>query len=289
MTDSFPKISIVTASYNQAAYLEQTILSVLSQQYPNLEYIIIDGGSTDGSVEIIKKYEQQLSYWVSEKDNGLYDALQKGFNKATGEIMAWINSDDLYHRQAFSTAAAIFRKFPQVSWLMGSNTYFDEGGNCFTYERDLFDERWSKWRMYLFNGTFIQQESVFWRRDLWIAAGSRLSQEHSLAADFELWLRFFRHAQLYSTSFLLGGFRMRKSGQLSNRFRNEYTDQVKSLLSFERKQERNQRYLFFCNSMMPLMKLIPVRKWRRKLSFRLLRIPPKIVFDRKEDLVMKDK
>lgn len=289
MSDSFPKISIVTASYNQAAYLEQTIQSVLSQGYPNLEYIVIDGGSTDGSVEIIKKYEQQISYWVSEKDNGLYDALQKGFCKATGDIMAWINSDDLYHRQAFSTAANIFRQFPQVKWLMGSNTYFDETGNCFTYERDIFDERWSKWRMYLFNGKFIQQESVFWKRDLWIAAGSRISQEHSLAGDLELWLRFFRHEKLYSTSFQLGGFRVRKSGQLSDKFRNEYMDQLKALLSNEIKQEKQKGYLFLCRSMIPLIRLIPVRKWQKKMGFSLLKISPKIEFDRTTGFVLRNK
>lgn len=289
MADPFPKISIVTACFNQAPFLEQTMLSVLSQGYPNLEYIVIDGGSTDGSVDIIRKYEQQLSYWVSEKDHGLYDALQKGFSRATGEIMAWINSDDLYHPRAFSTAASIFQQFPQVNWLMGSNTYFDEAGNCFTYERDMLDERWSKWRMYHFNGTFIQQESVFWKRTLWVAAGSHISRKYSLAADFELWLRFFRYEKLYSTSFLLGGFRIRKSGQLSDKFRNEYMEQVRSLLSEEISREKKKGYLFFSRLAMPLTKLLPVRKWRRRLSFYLLKTPPKIVFDKMKGFVLRTK
>ena len=98
---SWPKISIVTPSYNQGDFLEQTILSVLNQNYPNLEYIIIDGGSTDKSMEIIKKYEKYISYWISEKDNGQADAIKKGFRKSSGEIFAWINSDDNYLYKSF--------------------------------------------------------------------------------------------------------------------------------------------------------------------------------------------
>src|SRR5437899_12310613 len=96
MVNSYPKISIVTPSYNQAEYLEETILSVLNQEYPNIEYIVIDGGSSDGSVEIIRKYEKHLFYWITESDRGQSDALVKGFNRATGEIFSWLCSDDLY-------------------------------------------------------------------------------------------------------------------------------------------------------------------------------------------------
>ena len=283
-----PRISIVTVNFNQSAFLEQTILSVISQGYPNLEYIIIDGGSTDGSVDIIKKYASHLHYWVSEPDNGLYEALQKGFSRSTGEIMAWINSDDLYHPYAFKMVADIFGRFPDIRWIMGSNSFFTEDGNCFNYGRDRADESWSQTRMFLRQGSFIQQESVFWRRDLWNAAGGYISQEHSLAADFELWLRFFRHEKLYSVSFLLAGFRLRR-GQLSQRRRDEYMLQIRALLNAEKLSARQRTRIFFCRILLPLTNLAISPTWQQRLVFRLLQIPPRIVFDPEKGLAFREK
>jgi glycosyltransferase involved in cell wall biosynthesis len=221
---NYPKISIVTPNYNGGVYLEQTIQSVLSQDYPNLEYIIIDGGSTDNSVAVIKKYESQLTYWVSEPDNGLYDAVQKGFAQSTGEIMAWINSDDLYHPKAFFTVAEIF-KFNEVNWLHGIPSFFDEIGRT-VHVSPI--KRWSKLDYYLGNFEWIQQESVFWRRSLWMTSGSKLATKMKYAGDLELWLRFFRNEKLYLTSALLGGFRQRAQGQLSMDFLNEYIVEAKT-------------------------------------------------------------
>lgn len=224
----FPKISIVTTNFNQAAYLEDTILSILNQGYPNLEYIVIDGGSTDGSVEIIKKYSDRLAYWVSEPDKGMYDGLQKGFSRATGEIMAWINSDDMYLPKSLFSVAEIFSKFPQVNWLLGFPVIYDMQGRIVECSHTF--RQWSKYDIYIGHYRWIQQESVFWRRSLWEKAGATLDTSLRYAGDFELWNRFFKIDRLHVTTALLSGFRMR-TDQLSLKQRDAYEEEIASILA----------------------------------------------------------
>ncbi|WP_235153285.1 glycosyltransferase family 2 protein [Dyadobacter sp. CY345] len=289
MTSSFPKITIVTPSFNQGKYLEETILSVIDQGYPNLEYIIIDGGSTDESLSIIKKYENQLAYWVSEKDEGLYHGIQKGFEKSSGEIMAWINADDMYHKKSLFKTAEIFSKFGHVQWIMGSNTYFDQNGHPFTYDNLPYSQRWSSSRLRLFDGQFIQQESVFWRRALWEKAGGYLDQNYSLAADFELWLRFFRYEKLYTTTFMLAGFRLRTENQKSFNQRDQYLAQQKELLLREKRKDGKTFQLRICKLLLGLATLIPKRKWRERLQANVLNLPPKVIFDRQNGIYLTKK
>lgn len=198
-----PKISIVTPSFNQVGFIEETLQSVLNQGYENLEYVVIDGGSTDGSVEIIKKYEDRLHYWVSESDDGHGDALNKGFSHTTGEIMAWINSDDKYTPWTLKTVADIFTQFPHVEWIIGFTSYWNDRGAMTGSSRvpkNIYD-------FLLGNYKWIQQESVFWRRSLWEKAGGCINQDYRFMVDGELWTRFFLHAELYSVDCILGGYR----------------------------------------------------------------------------------
>jgi len=199
----YPKISIITPSYNQGHYLEETILSIIGQNYPNLEYIIIDGGSKDNSVEIIKKYEKYLTYWTSEPDRGHGHALNKGFHRSTGEIMAWINSDDKYHPDAFKKVAEIFDQFKDVNWIVGKNSWWDDTGKM-TSQKYIFKNIFDFLRG---NYDWIQQESVFWRRSLWDKTGGKINENYRFMVDGELWCRFFLKDKLYHVDLLLSGYR----------------------------------------------------------------------------------
>jgi len=206
-----PKITVVTPNFNCATFLEQTILSVLEQDYPNLEYIVVDGGSTDGSLEIIERYRSRLAHVVSEPDRGHADALNKGLRLGTGEVMCWINSDDLLLPGSLHCVGEIFASLPGVHWLTGQrNTIAEDGSHRPPHPL----RRWNWLRFVCGDYRHIQQESTFWRRSLWDAAGGRLDESLSLANDFELWLRFFRLASLHTVDEPLGCFRFRQ-GQRS--------------------------------------------------------------------------
>jgi len=277
----YPKISIVTPSYNQGQYLEETILSVIGQNYPNLEYIIIDGGSTDNSVEIIKKYEKHLAYWVSELDNGMYEAVKKGFDKSTGEIMAWINSDDKYHMGAFSIVAEVFSNFQEISWITGVPTAFDELGRCVLVANSVL---WSKYTFYLQKLSWIQQESTFWRRRLWDKVDVTEAFSLKLAGDFALWMLFFRHEKIYSINALLGGFRYRKENQKTLDLMGSYLAEARqflekeiSMLSVESKKHLQK--IKICEKIINNTKRININSLK-SYYFNLFEYPDRLIFDR---------
>lgn len=227
-----PCISIVTPSYNQAKYLEECMDSVLSQGYPNLEYVVMDGGSTDGSVEIIKKYEKHLTYWQSCPDGGQYAAINAGFTHTSGEIMAWLNSDDRYHPNAFLKVACAFHEYPEVNWVTGRRTICGEAG--FFIDIDKFYPHFSRAKILSghFDKPFIMQEATFWRRGLWNNAGGRLDTRYQLAADTELWLRFFRTDHLYLLDALLAEFRQQADNRSIQNIK-KYHEEARSAILLE--------------------------------------------------------
>ncbi len=212
---SLPTISLVTPSFNQARFLEATIRSVLDQRYPKLEYVVVDGGSTDGSVEVIRNYQDRLAYWVSEADGGMYDGINKGFAHTGGEVMGWINSDDQLMPWTLQTVGELFARFPQTEWVTSLfPAALAEDGRLLNvraadgYTREAFQRG-----AYLPGGNWfaefhLQQEGTFWRRSLWNRCGGALDTSLKHAGDFELWARFFAAgAELDGVPLPLGGFR----------------------------------------------------------------------------------
>lgn len=204
---SLPTISIVTPSFNQGEFLDECIDSILGQRYPNLEYVIMDGGSTDGSVDIIKKNTKYLKYWQSKKDSGQYWAINEGFKHTAGEVMAWLNSDDKYHPQSLFKIANFFDSSPESEWVMGRPTIWNTQGELIHIVEKI--PSWSQ-KIYLdgnYGPPHIQQESTFWKRSIWDKSGGYIDINLKYAGDMELWSRFFRHTKLHILDDLIGGFR----------------------------------------------------------------------------------
>lgn len=234
---TLPTISIITPTYNSERFLEATIQSLLNQNYPALEHIIIDGGSTDGTLDIIRQYESHLTYWISEPDSGMYDALQKGFARSTGSIMAWLNSDDMYPAWTLHSVARIFADLPDVDWITSIRPMIWNSDNLPVDTMALTG--FSKTGFFQgehlphhsgFKLEAIQQESTFWRRSLWDAAGATLDTTLRYAGDFELWARFYQHTNLVGVRTVLGGFRQhgdQLSQQAAQAYQQEALDALK--------------------------------------------------------------
>lgn len=278
MDKGWPKISIVTPNYNLGAFLEHTITSVLNQNYPNLEYIIIDGGSTDNSLEIIDKYKEHLHYYVSEPDGGMYDAIQKGMDQSSGDILTYLNSDDILLPDSLKSIARIFTDLPQIEWVQGSSVVVNEAGHIVsvghTNRSSIFDYMKPDMR-------WIGQAGTFWKRSLWNRAGRFVDKNLKLAGDFELWNRFFDHGKLYTAENLLSGFRFR-AGQLHGEFDN-YMKEVNTVLSKKEysesllKQQKNKQKKY------NLIRRIPGfrnTEFARKLMDDILESSPLISWDK---------
>jgi glycosyltransferase involved in cell wall biosynthesis len=208
--DFFPKISIITPSYNQVEYLETTILSVLDQNYPNLEYIIIDGGSTDGSVEIIKKYSPKITYWISEKDYGQSNAINKGIAMATGEWIAWQNSDDIFYPNSFLGLKKASEKHPSANLLIANMMMIDSKGYNI---RNIFYVKPTLGSL-LAEGMVLTNQSAFWRRSIHEKIGF-LNENLHYAFDYEWFLRVTSLGNAYHVNSIWGGWRIHDEAKAS--------------------------------------------------------------------------
>lgn len=211
MAETLPLVSIITPSFNQAKYLDATIRSVLEQDYPNIEYIIVDGGSTDGSVEVIQQYAGRIAWWVSEKDKGQTDAINKGFARASGQILAWLNSDDIYCAGAVSAAVKSLMENPEAAMVYADCDFIDEGGGVI----GRFNAAQTDYRLLREGYVHIPQQTMFFRAQYWREVGP-LDPSFYFAMDYDLWTRLAAHAPLkYIKGQTWAQFRIHRSGKTS--------------------------------------------------------------------------
>ena len=225
------RISVVTPCFNCVEWIEETILSIINQKFDGLEYIVVDGGSTDGTLQVIEAYAKHIKIIISEQDEGQYHAIAKGFNLARGNVMCWVNAGDILHQGALKTVATIFDEYLEVQWLEGRNSFLSRSGMLISV-RDS-SSVYPNWllRRGFFNrwvAGFLQQENMFWRRSLYEKAGG-ISIALKLAADYELWLKFSVYTRLYSVDVPLGSFRLMPGEQRSSLLKKQYDEEVLSV------------------------------------------------------------
>jgi len=268
------KFSIVSPTYNAEKYIAETIESVISQKGDfEIEYIIVDNCSTDNTIKIVKEYESIIRegspiikcnkvtlQWVSNRDRGMYDAINNGFGMATGDILAWINSSDFYLPGAFNIMEKAFHKYPQINWLKGMTTYINEyaiiinHGKCY-----LYDQAWIQKGVYGRDAYFIEQDSVFWRADLWRRING-IDANLKLAGDYYLWVQFSQFEKLYTIKAPVSCY-MIHDGQLSQDMPS-YQDECRRISPPSGFHGKKIRYFFKMG--------INIPKTLRRLLYRLM-------------------
>jgi len=255
------KFRIVTPCYNAERFIQETLDSVLSQKGNfSIDYVVMDGGSTDSTIKILdttkeeieKVHDPRISFrFISKKDHGMYHAISKGFELASGDVCAYINADDLYMPNAFSAVADVFSRYPQVKWLTGIPTRLNEKGqNCvssipFKYSRSLLTKGF-----YGTKAQFLQQESTFWRSDLFACVDMEAFNKCKYAGDFFLWRHFADHEELYIMVSVLAGFRMH-GNNLSISARKQYMLEFNSIRKSPTILDRQVFFLFLLCHYLP--------------------------------------
>lgn len=208
---NYPKISIITPSFNQGLFIERTIQSVINQNYPNIEYIIIDGGSSDDSVEIIKKYADSISYWISEPDTGQSNAINKGINRATGQFVTWLNSDDILLPNTLHSLAATHAKYPNCNWFAGNCVWIDKE------DKILKIRKGESWNNFLIRSGIlnIYGPTSFFKKDLWESYGE-INEDFHYKMDTEFWWRLVTNGEKYiRLNFYCWGLRLHENAKMS--------------------------------------------------------------------------
>jgi glycosyltransferase involved in cell wall biosynthesis len=250
---------VITPSYNQGKFLEETIRSIVSQDYPNFEYIIIDGGSNDNSVDIIRKYESALAYWVSERDTGFGNAINKGFARATGDIICWVNSDDLLLEGALLKVGKFFLKNRNAGLVYGDRHVINKDSKLLYKKRHIF--YFPNQLKYM----TIPQECAFWRRDVFYQCGG-LDETLKFAIDFDLWCKLSRVTKFRHIPFFLGVFRYQPDSKTSKLRKTGKEERRRILLNYFRREPSPGEVKIFRNL------LILTKRFYRVLGFHKLKI-----------------
>lgn len=241
----FIKISIVLPVYNSVNFIEETLISIFNQEYPNLELIVLDSCSTDGTTEVLKKYSSKIDQLIIEKDNGQYYAVKKGLEIASGEVIAWINADDKYFPWTFSFVNKIFSSYNDVNWISGIPSYMNDQGEIYgmnntipTRPTNFIKNGWFRNKLF----GYLQQEGMFWRKTVYDEIDG-IDINYKLAADFDLWTRMANNAELISVGISLAIFRVHQNSR-SKVFIQEYENEVSRIVSLKQKAPFIYRVLF---------------------------------------------